>query len=76
MDAIGTFGSSGPKITMRGPILRELCVGRNREQTKKQTLDDEFHVFFQTVKLLFFWQFTTLAKYSRQAWSLFGANIS
>ena len=34
--------SSGTKIVKQGPIVRQLCVGRNRHAT----LDSEFSVFF------------------------------
>ena len=69
---IDTFESCGTKIMLRGPIVCQLCVGRNRET---KILDDEFHGLFQTAKHFLCCQSTTLAKYSRHAWSLFGANI-
>ena len=42
---IGTFEVLWYK-NYRGPIIRQLCVGGNK-QTTKQTLDDEFHGFLK-----------------------------
>ena len=39
--------SSGTKIMMRGPIVRELCVGRNKVRKNKQALVDEFQGVFR-----------------------------
>ena len=64
---------------MRGPVVRQLCVGRNRA-TNKQTLDDKFHGFFHTT-FFFALLIYHLSEVSRHDWSLFfelisaGANI-
>ena len=54
-----------------------MLVTCGKRQRNKQTLDDEFHR--EVFKLQHFFLcclFTNLAKYSRHAWSLCGANIS
>ena len=74
---IGTFGVLWYKIKMRGPIVQQLCVGRDRKTNNLQTLDDRQISFFFRLQCCCFLrcQFTTLAKYARHAWSLFGTNI-
>ncbi len=57
----------------RGPIVHQLCVGRNREKTN--TLDDRFHGFPPTATFSCVLWFTTLAKYSRHAWHLLGVVV-
>ena len=39
---------------MRGPVVRQLCLGKYRETNieMKKILDDEFHAFFHTLTVL------------------------
>ena len=60
--------SSGTKIKMRGPIVRQLCVQDTEKQTKN-ILEDEFCRF----KFFSFVWFTAIAKDLRLILCIFGA---
>ena len=55
-----------------------MCGEKQRNKTNKQTLDDEFHGGGGGFSLQPFFvccMFTTIEKYARHTWSLFGAKI-
>ena len=71
---------SSCKIMIRRPIIRCLCVRRNRERNKHTTNSCWWilRVFSLTIMgFLWFFRcwFTTLAMYSSRPWNSFGANI-
>ena len=60
------FDSCGTKIMMRGPIVYQLCLGRNEKQT--------FYVLY-SLQIIPRSRFTTLSMYPRHARSLLGITI-
>ena len=72
--------SSDTKIMMRGPIVCQLGVERNRETNKERKslkMNLNFIFFphrdvFKNIFVFFALQVHTLVKFSRHAWSLIG----
>ena len=60
------FDSCATKIMMRGPIVYQLCLGRNEKET--------FYALY-SLQIIPRSQFTTLSMYSRHARSLLGVTI-
>ena len=65
-------------VMMRGHIVCQLCVGKTSKETSDLLITFTRFFFARQLSSLFlfcYW-FTTLAKYSKHAWSLLAANIA